>query len=485
MPVPVPTAYDGRTEEERSVAESQQMNTARSPTAAETSAAHAKSLSDGSSYSWNGFRYVFGKPDLAQKLTNDLNSGGPNIERPTRPGAGAAAAPPVFLSDQLAKYAPQVAPASGSGFVNLGAPRQSVTSNRPATFDPRFSPDTQLTNPNAPTPAAPPTADDVVAPEIDSGKIDDLLGSLDSVRSQIEAIGQNGADFQQSKGELLRQLDLAKQHAIGNARGGPRRGVSALVSQGMGEQAALTADATQNMAVLNAQQEDQKRNLELDVQNTLGDLGLNQAGLDIKVGAENVGAVTNSLNQLFIDHGLNLQLDESEAARVTKAVQDWLFISTQLDGVDQATQDATLDRILKVEGIDARTALAIKQMKANEPTFLERTASAIKAVAPIAALAIASDERLKTDITDAGENDLAELLSTFRPKTYTYNDQRFGEGTQFGGMAQDLERTKLGAGMVQKTDHGIRTVHGGKAGMAALAGVSMLYRKLQALEESL
>lgn len=96
--------------------------------------------------------------------------------------------------------------------------------------------------------------------------------------------------------------------------------------------------------------------------------------------------------------------------------------------------------------------------------------------------AVLSDERLKTDITDGG-NDADELMARLRPRTYRYRDPHNGEGRRLGIMAQDLARSRMGSATLVKVDSdGYLGVDIGKAASAALASVARLDERLRAVE---
>lgn len=59
-----------------------------------------------------------------------------------------------------------------------------------------------------------------------------------------------------------------------------------------------------------------------------------------------------------------------------------------------------------------------------------------------------SDRRLKTDIREISEADMAELRSVIKPYQYQYAMNEMGPGEWIGVMAQDLEKTKLGKTVV-------------------------------------
>lgn len=95
-----------------------------------------------------------------------------------------------------------------------------------------------------------------------------------------------------------------------------------------------------------------------------------------------------------------------------------------------------------------------------------------------AGAAIASDERLKTDI-HGGEHEMEEMLDSVSPKSYRYKDEKYGKGPQVGTMAQDLEKSSLGRALVVDQPDGKKV----EANLSTiLAGMGMLHDRTKKLE---
>jgi hypothetical protein len=98
-------------------------------------------------------------------------------------------------------------------------------------------------------------------------------------------------------------------------------------------------------------------------------------------------------------------------------------------------------------------------------------------------LAAASDENLKTDISDAG-NDIDDMLNKLVAKTYRYKDEKkFGDGPRVGIMAQHLQKSKAGKALVLNLPGGEGLGFDvGKAVSAALASTARLNERMKKLE---
>lgn len=91
-----------------------------------------------------------------------------------------------------------------------------------------------------------------------------------------------------------------------------------------------------------------------------------------------------------------------------------------------------------------------------------------------------SDERAKKNITPA-DDDIKELLDVIEAHSYEYKDAKYGAGVYASPMAQELEKTKLGKGLVVDTFNGKMVDYGRGLG-TIMATQAFLYRKLKALE---
>lgn len=167
-------------------------------------------------------------------------------------------------------------------------------------------------------------------------------------------------------------------------------------------------------------------------------------------------------------------------------------------GQDMQVQIANMDSQLKQMGMDDATRLAyLQQMTGMDAATLQaqmqQYATAmgkpgllgplLSAGGQMAAGAFASDERLKTDVTDAG-NDVDKMLDAMMPKAYVYKDtSKHGAGRRVGIMAQQLEQSEAGRAIVHDTPDG-KLVDVKKAVSAALAAVARLNQRLRGVEQS-
>lgn len=76
----------------------------------------------------------------------------------------------------------------------------------------------------------------------------------------------------------------------------------------------------------------------------------------------------------------------------------------------------------------------------------------------------------------------SQMLDRLDPQSFRYRDPRVGAGENFGVMAQDLERSKIGRSLVEEDPWGRKTVNTDRGFGAVLAAQANLNERLRALE---
>lgn len=132
------------------------------------------------------------------------------------------------------------------------------------------------------------------------------------------------------------------------------------------------------------------------------------------------------------------------------------------------------------------TGLSIAQLQAQSAEYAAKMGKPgmagplIGAAGQIGAAAAMSDERLKTEISDA-HDDIDEMLEALRPKRYRYKDEKHGAGSRVGIMAQDMERSRAGRDVVRELPDG-KALDINAALSAALASSARLHERLRKVE---
>ncbi len=133
------------------------------------------------------------------------------------------------------------------------------------------------------------------------------------------------------------------------------------------------------------------------------------------------------------------------------------------------------------------TGLSIAQLQAQAAEYAARASQPsfnsqlLSAGGQIGAAAAKSDERLKTEISEGGD-DIDEMLDGLRAKRYRYKDEKWGQGSRVGIMAQDMERSRAGRDVVRDKPDG-KELDINAALSAALASSARLNERLRKLEK--
>jgi Chaperone of endosialidase len=429
------------------------------------------------------------------------------------PGTPAAPAAPVDPRTALGTAAARgIGAASGFGTVaGTVAPRQATAAKPPDDFLSRFDLGQGVG-------AAPAGAE---APTVNREKIDPLLKGIDSVQQKLMGLADETRGMSPAEAALhkaSREADLrtafgveqSQRAALGSARGSRNRNDRGLLErQAVGEagfmgqegartQALQNAEQEGNLAQLRATEEDADRRFKADVLGKAADLGLNTAAIEVDLSKVDMGSATNWINNEFeklkADGQLDLgyaQLDEQHAQSILGFTKDMAALQFEYDKLSTDDQNATDALLMQKYGIDQQTMVALKQIKAstglNWGQILTSVIGGVGSGAT-AAIAHASDERLKEDIVSVDPAELDELMATVKGETWNYIDEgKHGGGTKgrrFGPMAQDLQKSKLGKAMVLEMPDGFLAVDSGRAGLAALSGLALIHERLKALEGS-
>jgi hypothetical protein len=171
-------------------------------------------------------------------------------------------------------------------------------------------------------------------------------------------------------------------------------------------------------------------------------------------------------------------------------------------GQDSQIQLANMDAQLKQMGMDDQTRLGyLSQMTGLSIAQLQAQIAAMNGAtqqqgllgpllsaggqvgAAAVPLMMASDERAKTEISDA-RHEVDEMLEALMPKAYVYKDQsKHGVGRRVGIMAQDMAKTTAGRHVViDDIGDGVMGLDTNKAISAALASAARLHERVRDLE---
>lgn len=311
------------------------------------------------------------------------------------------------------------------------------------------------------------------------------LGAQNQNRSRQSSLADtltramNGQGPSVAQQQLQNATDRNMKQAL--ALQASARGVNPGLASRQAQEARASAsqEAAGQSAILRSQEQIAARGELANVLNQSRGQDLSAAGLVQQTDLANAGfqqqtslanaAATQQNNQF------NVQAQMTQEQQRDQAIKD-----LQAQGI--AVDEAALQRQIQQNQFAAD--LAARQEAARHGVAMQAGAQQAQAVAAgfqAAGTLLASDERVKKNVSD-GEEPARKLLKRLRPKMFEYDDehQHFGQGPRVGVMAQDVEK---GAPELVGTDRdGVKKIDVAKALSAALAGLGSIDKRLSKLE---
>lgn len=300
---------------------------------------------------------------------------------------------------------------------------------------------------------------------------------------------QSMGQWQDSRGRILSE---AYQRGPSQAEAQLRAGQDAAMRQqlalarsgrGLGGEATAMRNAAFNAADISAQTNQQAAQLRAQEE---------QAQLARQMQAlQYVGGTDAAMGQFGLQQGLQGEM----AQRGLNDARSATLLQAQLGSQQMMDQQLAGQRAANMQYELARTGNLLNADAQSAQLVSGRGNALIGGIASLGSAAMAlSDERSKRDIEelDAENRQLRQLLealgddaaATVRGApghTYRYEDPDApgaAPGLHAGPMAQDLERTPLGASLVREAPDGTKMVDTGRAGLTALAAASAQQREL-------
>lgn len=320
--------------------------------------------------------------------------------------------------------------------------------------------------------------------------------AADAIRMQTQQTMNQGLNAQMAlagssrggnAGEIARQAAMGQAQVTGQAAN--QQAMNTLQSEQQGiTNAGSVAGAMQGESLQQGQMQQQNQQFNAGAANTQG---LQTQQLGEQTALANQQAQNQMLGQTQ-QLGAQTALANTQAQNQFQVQQDQMVQSLMDQGMtlEQAQQQANIQMAEYASGAAAdqyaaSQGHAISQQNAD-------TSSASAAIAGLSTAAniagsigsAASDERVKKK-KKSGDDDVSAFLKHLEAKTWDYkNPEKHGYGRHLGVMAQDLEKSKMGKGMVEEGDDGVKMVnYGGAKGMAAIvAALAHLDKKVKQLE---
>lgn len=378
--------------------------------------------------------------------------------------------------------------------VPYGTQGASTTLNQPPATPDDYSGGRGYSSPNAvnsagPTPAAAPAPQGGVIgydpgyAKVDRTAYDQAATGYDRAVStfQSELDRLSGVDPFGNQAFLRKATDRAAGQAQGLAAGGLSTATARAgnMRQAQGVQASLAAQGIEQQGIQRNADEVQAGQLRLNaaggLANTLGAKATNEielAKLDTQTGMANMDAYLKK-------YGVDAQLKQQD-------IENLRGVNVELQKLGEQASEADVQALLQKYGIDENTKAALKQIAQSGKFTTKDVVGGIFGIGAGVAQGVAtkSDRRSKFDVRDPDLRDLEDFLGRTKGKLYRYKEPKApGQrtGLNYGPMAQDLQKSKIGRTVVVEGKDGLY-VDTGRLALADHAALAELAREVKALK---
>ena len=287
---------------------------------------------------------------------------------------------------------------------------------------------------------------------------------------QEQAAGR-GPSLAESQLQRATDANIAQSMALAASQRGQTAG------QGL-RQIAQQSQAYQQQAARDAA--DMRIQEQLAARGQLGSVLQSGRGQDINLAS----------SQAQLDQARRLANQNAALQQTALNDQQSRFYAQGIAGIDKFNAERAMD----LEKLRAQSAMSAKSQNLaayqdaskNRAGFMSGAAEGIGTASMsggAAGLVAMSDKDAKKNVVPA-EDKLEKFLAALEPYQYEYKNPEHGEGDFISPMAQDLEKSELGRGMVADTPEG-KAVDYSRAGGVMLATAAMLNDRMSELEQAL
>lgn len=382
---------------------------------------------------------------------------------PTTRGQAFGAAPAV----------PAPAPAAAPG---AGAPMAGFQNTAtPAAFS---------------APATPPTSGFTPA-TVDYSRYDQAASGYDRAVStfQSELDRLSGVDPFGNQAFLRQATDRATAQAGGLAAGGLSTATARAgnMRQAQGVQAQMSAQGRDQATIQRAQDENQAAGLRLNAAGGLANTLGAKASNEVELAKLQTSTMQSNMQGMLDKYKFDKQLSQQDVENLRQAAVAYGQIDQQRYATDAQYAAEMDNQVLGKYVSDNQLKGAMAQISASEKlTTKDLVMGGLGAVAGLGGAAIMkSDRRAKFDVRDPDLRDLEDFLGRTKGKLYRYKQpaatgQR--AGLNYGPMAQDLQRSKIGRTVVVNRGEDGLYVDTGRLALADHAALAALAAEVKALK---
>lgn len=303
----------------------------------------------------------------------------------------------------------------------------------------------------------------------------------------------SGVDPFGNQAFLKKATDRAVAQARGTAamqRGGAAAQAGALRGA-VGVQSQLAARGAEEQAIQRSRDEVASGQLRGQAAAGLAGVAAQRAGNEVELAKLQTETMSQNLNAWLNKYGVDRQLAQSD-------VENLRQVALEYQRLAEAGEQADAALLMQKYGIDEQTRVAMEQIAAGENLsagdWLLGTLGAVSGIGMGIATAPStsvigkalSDRRAKFAVADTDLRDLQDFLGVTKAKSYRYRSPEKTPGAkagpQFGFMAQDLAKSKIGRTLVKERPDGLLEVDATGLAMADHAALAELARDVEKLK---
>ncbi len=310
--------------------------------------------------------------------------------------------------------------------------------------------------------------------------------AVNTFQSELDRL--SGVDPFGNQAFLRKATDRAVGQAAGLAAGGLSTATARAgnMRQAQGVQGQLAAQGIEQQAVQRNADENQAAQLRLGaasgMANTLGAKAANE----VELAKLQTNTLQTNLDAMMKKYQVDATLNQQDVESLRQVALGYAQVDQNRYQTDKQYQESVDADLTKRYGIDSEKYIAMKQIAEKEHvSFGEFLQGAIGAASGVlGGIAMKSDRRAKFDVRDPDLRDLEDFLGRTKGKLYRYKQptapgQR--AGLNYGPMAQDLQKSKIGRTVVVEKADGLY-VDTGRLALADHAALAELAREVKALK---
>lgn len=309
--------------------------------------------------------------------------------------------------------------------------------------------------------------------------------AVQTFQSELDRL--SGVDPFGNQAFLRKATDRAAAQAGGLAAGGLSTATARAgnMRQAQGVQASLAAQGIEQQAVQRNADENQAAQLRLGAASGLSGVLGQKAQNEVELAKLQTSTMATNLDAMMKKYGIDAQLDQQDIESLRQVALGYAQVDANRYATDKQYQESVDADLTKRYGIDAEKAVALKKIAEDGKfTFKDLVMGAMGAAGGVAGGLAKSDRRAKFDVHDPDLRDLEDFLGRTKGKLYRYKEpNRPGQrsGLNFGPMAQDLQKSKIGKTLVVEGKDGLY-VDTGRLALADHAALAALAAEVKALK---